>query len=267
MAIAAAHPDDGNVSVGRIFSRAFGTLAGNPVATFGIAFLFSALPSILLIYSLASLGELAVEYLGLAATLAAAIFSAVLAILLSFITQGALVRATVAFDEGRKASLGESAMAGLSVAVPLFLLALLSALGIALGLLFLLLPGIILYVMWSVAAPALIEERLGPIEALGRSRFLTGGARWKIFGLILVIFVVYLLFSALAEVLGTLAFGSGAGDSPDFSSGMPLGYLATTVISGTISSAVWGVILTSLYVELRDWKDGPRTQALADIFG
>lgn len=264
MATAAADGNDRDVSIGRIFSRAFGTLGSNPVATLGIAFLFGALPSMLLVYLIASSGEQAVDFLGLATTIALTMFSAVIAILLSMITQGALVRATVAFDEGRKASLGESAMAGLSVALPLFLLGVLSALGIALGFLLLLVPGIILYVMWSVAAPALVEERLGPIEALGRSRHLTSGARWKIFGLILVILVAYLLFSGLVELLGAMALGTAPGAPP---SGIPLGYLATTIISGTITSAVWGVVLTSLYVELRDWKDGPRTEALADIFG
>jgi len=266
MATAAADRDDRSVSIGRIFGRAFGTLAGNPVATLGIAFLFSALPSFLLLYLAALAGAQAVETLGLAATIAFAVFSAVTAILLSMITQGALVRATVAFSEGRKASLGESSMAGLSVAVPLFLLGMLSALGIGLGFLLLLVPGIVLYVMWSVAAPALVEERLGPIEAFGRSRDLTDGARWKIFGLILVIFVIYPLFSGLVEVISAMAYGGGAELSSSFEAGIPLGYLATSAISGTISSAVWGVILTSLYVELRDWKDGPRSEALAEIF-
>jgi len=34
----------------------------------------------------------------------------------------------------------------------------------------------------------------------------------------------------------------------------------------TRPSTLWGAILSSLYVELREWKDGPRTEALADIF-
>jgi hypothetical protein len=261
------YADGRSVSIGRVFSRAFGTLGSNPVATLGIALLFAALPSLLLIYAMASVGTQVAEFLGTAATIAVAIFSAVTAILLSVITQGALVRATVAFSEGRKASLGESAMAGLGVALPLFLLGLMSALGLALGLLFLVVPGIILYVMWSVAAPALVEERLGPMEAFGRSRFLTRGARWKIFALLLVIFVIYLLFSSAVEVLGTMMYGGTAELSAGSNSGVPPGYMATTIISGTLSSAVWGVILTSLYVELRDWKDGPKTEALAEIFG
>ena len=152
--------------------------------------------------------------------------------------------------------------------MPLLLLGILSALAITLGFVLLIAPGIILYVMWSVAAPALVEERLGPIRAFGRSRDLTRGARWKIFALTLVIFVAYLLFSAAVELIGAMAFGTGDGGVPaDITSDLPLGYLATTIVAATISSALWGVILTSLYVELRDWKDGPKSEALADIFG
>ncbi|HYJ82579.1 MAG TPA: hypothetical protein VEW26_07050 [Allosphingosinicella sp.] len=265
MATAAVSGEDRTVSIGRLLTRAFGTIRSNPVATLGIAFLFGALPSLLLTWAIQVLGPEAFVALGTAAAIGLTVFSAVVAILLAMITQGALVRATVAYSEGRKASLSESAMAGLRVALPLFLLALLSALGIGLGLIFLVVPGIILYIMWSVAAPALVEERLGPIEALGRSSGLTDGARWKIFGLILVLVVLYWMFTAVIAMVGVMAYGGVEGLVSSAGS-MPLGYLVVNAIAGTITSAVWGVILTSLYVELREWKDGPRTEALADIF-
>ncbi|HYG47426.1 MAG TPA: YciC family protein [Allosphingosinicella sp.] len=268
MATAAAAGNDRNVSMGRIFSRAFGTLGSNPVATFGIAFLFGALPSLVLAYFIQTVRAESLSVLGPAGMIAISIFSAVVAVVLGMITQGALVRATTAYSEGRKASLGESAMAGLSVALPLFLLGLLSALGLALGFLLLLVPGIILYVMWSVAAPALVEERLGPVEALGRSNRLTDGVRWKVFGLTLVVVVAYWIFSGIVAML-TIAWYGGMTEFATMSAGggMPLGYLLINGIAATLTSAVWGVIQTSLYVELRDWKDGPRTEALADIFG
>lgn len=268
MASAAADQGDRSVSIGRIFSRAFGTIGSNPVATLGIAFLFGALPSLLLTYAAQAAGPDTFAILGVGASIAFGLFSILIAIVLAMITQGALVRATTAYSEGRKASLGESAMAGLRVALPLFLLGLVSAIAIALGFLLLLVPGIMLYVMWSVAAPSLVEERLGPIEALGRSSDLTRGARWKIFGLTLVVVVLYWMFSALVAMLSITFYGgldsfaaSAAGGS------LPIGYLLVNGIAGTLTSAVWGVIQTSLYVELRDWKDGPRTDALADIFG
>jgi hypothetical protein len=267
MASGAADGDDRSVSIGRIFSRAFGTIGSNPVATLGIAFLFGALPSLLLTYAVQSRGTQAFAALGTAAMIGISVFSALFAIVLAMITQGALVRATVAYSEGRRASLGESAMAGLSVALPLFLLGLGSAIGIALGFLLLIVPGVILYVMWSVAAPALVEERLGPIEAFGRSNYLTGGARWKIFGLMLVVLVFYWIFSSLVAMLGIMWYGGVVEFAQSAAGGVPIGYLAISGVAGTITSAVWGVIQTSLYVELRQWKDGPRTEALAEIFG
>ena len=265
MATALAAGEDRSVSIGRIFSRAFGTIGSNPVATLGIAFLFGALPSVLIAYVMQTLGAAAFAALGAAATIGISLFSIFTAILLAMITQGALVRATVAHSEGRKSSLAESAMAGLRVALPLLGLAVLSALGIGLGFLLLIVPAVILYVMWSVAAPALVEERLGPIEALGRSSDLTRGVRWKIFGLLLVILVLYWMFSALVAMIGVMSYG-GLEAFTGGTEAMPVGYLVINAVGGTITSAGWGVILTSLYVELRDWKDGPQTAVLADIF-
>lgn len=278
MATAAADGDDRGVSIGRVFSRAFGTIGSNPVATLGIALLFSALPWVVIIYVIGSWGVQAFATLGMTATIAVALFSALVFILLAMITQGALVRATVAYSQGRKASFAESAMAGLAVVLPLFLLGLLSGLGFVLGLMLLVVPGVMLYVMWSVAAPALVEERLGPIEAFRRSLYLTRGARWKIFALMLVLVVIYWLFTTAVQSLGMiwLAPGSMEADSmggpgmdpmQEAMSSFMVGFLIVTVVSGTLTSAVWGVIMSSLYVELRDWKDGPRTEQLAEIFG
>jgi hypothetical protein len=147
-------------------------------------------------------------------------------------------------------------------------MAILSGLGILAGLILLIVPGVILYVMWSVAAPALVEERLGPVEALGRSRELTRGARWKVFGLLLVVTVISWIFSAIIGLVSVMWYGGPA----DFASaaaggGLPLAYYAINAVFQTLSLAIWGVIQTSLYVELRDWKDGPATAKLADIFG
>jgi hypothetical protein len=266
--------EERNVSIGRVFSRAFGTLGGNPVATLGIALLFSALPWMLIIYAVASLGVQGFAALGPMATIAVALFSLMVFVLLSMITQGALVRATVAHSQGRKASFTESAMAGLVVVLPLFLLGLLSALGLLLGIILLVVPGVMLYVMWSVAAPALVEERLGPIKAFRRSLYLTSGARWKIFALMLVLVVLYWVFTTVTQTLSMMLFAPGSteleamgGPGANPIRNFMVGVLMVSVVSGTITSAVWGVIMSSLYVELRDWKDGPQTEQLAEIFG
>jgi len=233
----AAAGEERNVSIGRVFSRAFGTIGGNPVVTLGIAFLFGALPSLLLGYALQTWRVETFTFLGPLATIAIGLVTAVIGIALAMITQGALVRATVAHGEGREASFGESAAAGLAVALPLFGMAVLSGLGILAGLVALIVPGIILYVMWSVAAPALVEERLGPVEALGRSRELTRGARWKVFGLLLVVTVVSWVFSAIIALVGVMGYGSPADFAAAASSsggGLTIAYYAINGVFQTL---------------------------------
>jgi hypothetical protein len=250
-------------AIGWVFSHTFGTIRSNPLPTLGIAFLFGALPITLVGYGQAIWTEAATRTGG-GATFAIGLFAFLLYVLLSLVTQGALVRATVAHSEGRKASFAESAMAGLRVAVPLVLLGILSTIGFAFGFLFLVVPGIILFVMWSVAGPALVEERLGPVEALRRSYHLTAGSRWKIFGLMLVAFVIYLIIWGLVALLAFVMLGELSEISDQAS--MPTTLLIVNTLSQTVISALWGVLLSSVYVQLRRLKDGPSAAALADVF-
>jgi uncharacterized membrane protein len=264
MATAAADASDRSVSIGRVFSRAFGTIQHNPVTTLGIGFLFGAVPSLLAHYAVQNVRAESFTALGPVVTIGIGLFSLLVSILLGFIAQGVLVKVTVAFSEGRKASLGESAMAGLRVALPLFLLGMLGAIGVALGFVLLIVPGVILYLMWSVAAPSLVEERLGPIEALGRSRYLTRGARGQIFGLMIVVLIVYWVASGLVTGVTVASYGGVAEAAAAGAS--PIQMLFDGIVTA-IYSAVSGVIQPALYVELRDWKDGPQTDKLAEIFG
>lgn len=262
-----AEAEGRTVSIGRIFGRTFDTITKNPVATFGIAFLFGALPSIAMQFLFQGVRAEALTPGRSVALIVVGIFSILISIVLAMITQGALVRVTVAQSEGRRASLGETLMAGLTMALPLLGLAILSGIAMMIGFLLLIVPGIILYVMWSVSAPALVEERLGIGSALGRSRALTKGARWTIFGLLLIVLVIAWLISAVAGVINVALYG-GPEDlmAAAMSGNFPVGVFVVSLVTGTIFSAIWGVLLTSLYVELRAWKEGPAGAALAEVF-
>ncbi|HEX4737530.1 MAG TPA: hypothetical protein VH331_08210 [Allosphingosinicella sp.] len=267
MATAAASFEDRDLSIGCIFNRAFGTIGRNPVATIGIAFLFGALPTALVGSGAQYVQTGSFKAIGFWPIAAISIATAVLMIVFSTLTQGALVRATIAHSEGREASLSESAAAGLAVVVPLFLLGLGSALGIGVGLILLVVPGAMLWVMWSVAAPALVEERIGVFEAFGRSNGLTEGARWKIFGLLLILLISTWIFGAIIAALNLALHGSLMRPALAASHGFSLSDLALNAVENTVSTVIWGVMQTSLYVELRNWKDGPPTDALVDVFG
>jgi uncharacterized membrane protein len=255
------------VSIERIFGRAFGAIRSNPVATLGIAFLFSAVPTVALNVLVQGRQAEFVTRVGGWGLLALGIGTVVIAIVISAITQGALVRATVAHSQGRKSDFGESISAGVTVIIPLFLTSIVSAIGIGLAMILLIVPGVMLYCAWVVATPAVVEERLWPLAALDRSRELTKGARWKVFAVLLILMVAYWILSAVVTAISFQFFGGFARFAAmGAAGGFPIGYLAVTGLVQTLVACVWGVAVTSIYVELRDWKDGPHTAALEQVF-
>jgi hypothetical protein len=128
-----------------------------------------------------------------------------------------------------------------------------------------LVPGVILYVMWAVASPVLVAERTGVVGAFGRSRFLTRGARWKVFGVSVILLIAYYIF-LLAFGAVTLTVTGGNVSATLAGNGLPVTWILVAVISSTIVNTVWSTVQTSLYVELRNWKEGLPEQALEDIF-
>lgn len=255
------------ISVGRILGRTFAAIAANPLVFLGVAFVFGALPSLILSYfGQEYRAELATQPNGLRDGTFLTIGSGIIGLVLASIVQGALVRATVAYAEGRRASIGESVAAGMRVVLPLIGLSIVVAVCVFFGFALLLVPGIILYLMWSVAAPALVEEQVGIFGALGRSRRLSKGARWKIFGLELVIVIIVLIVSATLGYLSLSLQGGFAALARASRTGLPLALLIGNAIVSTLLNAVWSSAQTSLYVDLRDWKDGPQTAHLGDVF-
>jgi uncharacterized membrane protein len=265
MATTADWTEEQSFSIGKILGRAFGVMGDNPVAVFGIAFLFGALPQQLYTYFV-NPAMLAANPGNAVPGIILSIGSSVVFLVFGMLVQGALVRATAAYAEGARATFGESVETGLSMALPLIGMTILLILGLMLGFTLLVIPGVILYIMWSVAAPALVVEETGVFAAFGRSRFLTKGARWKIFGLQLLLVVIFILLSSLVGVLMIASGGMQAIASQIAGGRLPLAYTIITAVSGTLMTAFWSTMQTSLYIALREWKEGPQVETLANVF-
>lgn len=252
------------MSIGRVFQRAFSAIAFNPIVILTLALVVGALPGVIMSYLFLKLGIGSADAvrsgaLSTSGLFAATMISALVTMVISALVQGALTRATVAANEGKRATIGESLAGALRVIFPLIGLSILWALGVSIGLILIVVPGIILMLMWAVAVPALVVEREGIFAAFRRSAELTKGARWKIFGLTLVMLVIYWLLYAAAALVGLGTYGS-AGTSFTAAS------LAGSIIVGTIFNMVWGTIQPSLYVELRQWKGDDSLQNLEEVF-
>jgi hypothetical protein len=101
---------------------------------------------------------------------------------------------------------------------------------------------------WSVSAAVAVLERPGGLRALGRSRELVRGNRWRVLGLILALAV-------------PLALAAGAVDIASGSAGSAPG-LAAQVLVAALIAPIPVLATTVLYFELRRAQSTP---ALADV--
>ena len=250
--------------MGKALELAFGTMFRNPLTTFGSALLLSAIPGQLFQTYIVGPAP-AVNYAD-PASLTGFIFSALggvgLTLILGLLVQAVLVRATIAHAQGEKATLAEGLTDGIGVILPLLGLSILMYLGIFLGLVLLIVPGIMLFVMWYVAAPALVVEQQGVFAAFARSRFLTSGIRWRIFGLAVLLLIIQFVLGAAIGVTGVAGGLALSPSDAQISSGV----MVISVIASTISTTLQATVASAVYVQLRNWKDGPDSTRLEDIF-
>ena len=125
----------------------------------------------------------------------------------------------------------------------------------------LIVPGVMLMCMWYVALPAVIVERLKARASMRRSRALTSGYRWPIFGLLLLAGILAAVALGVAGALFALVVAlTGHGGS-----------LATVAVVltflGTVVGQAFGAVLSAVvYHDLRVAKEGVDIERLTNVF-
>lgn len=253
------------MSIGRILNTAFGAIFGNLFVMLGIAFLFGGLPQGVIAYFQQSLTpQLAAGSISAGQYFGVVILGSLVNMVFTVLAQGALVRATIASSHGERATFGECLSTALRRLLPLLGLGIVSGLAVGFAAILLIVPGIILAVMWYVAAPVVVAEREGVFAALGRSADLTNGERWNVFVVLLILFAVFVGVVILSAVIGVIAGAMGV--LTGGRSMMPLFTGGLTVLTGTISATIAGALPTAVYIELRGLKEGPEAQGLDAVF-
>jgi len=181
-----------------------------------------------------------------------ALITMLIFILTYALTQSALIDGTVQDLRGQRASFGDCLSRGLSALPRAVIAALLGGLAIALGSALLLIPGLILAVMWWVMMPAIVVEGAGIGDSFGRSRALTSGHRWGIFGILVLVFVAQWVVSFVIGLLG-LALG-----------GILLEILNLAVM--LVFTAFACVLSAVGYYYLRAEKEGANIDDIARVF-
>jgi hypothetical protein len=76
------------------------------------------------------------------------------------------------------------------------------AVAVFFGFLALIVPGLILITIWAVVAPSIVVEDKGVFEAFGRSRELVRGNGWRVFGTIVLAFLIVVVVAGVFSVTG-----------------------------------------------------------------
>jgi hypothetical protein len=150
---------------------------------------------------------------------------------------GMVVELVADVQDGRRDSSPRQLLQAVTpVLGPLILVGIIAAIGIVIGFILIIIPGLILITIWSVAAPVVVLENPGAFAALSRSRELVRGNGWQVFGVILVLYIVVGVVSFIIEAAADSA-GSGAG-------------IVVRVIIGVLTAPLASLAAAVLYFEL-----------------
>jgi hypothetical protein len=137
---------------------------------------------------------------------AAGIFWTVIAFTIGIVgyfwVQGALVELVRDVRDGRAdRSIGET-YAAVQPRLPALIVAgILAALGIGIGFLLLIVPGLILLTFWSMLVPVIVIEGSSAGDSFKRSFDVVRGHGWPVFGLILITFITVAIASGLIRLV------------------------------------------------------------------
>ncbi|HEY1879654.1 MAG TPA: hypothetical protein VGG68_06970 [Caulobacteraceae bacterium] len=172
----------------------------------------------------------------------------------------ALVAWTTAADASRGPVDARAAILAVGSQFPwLVILNVLIGIAVFFGAMLLLVPGIMVLLAFYVAIPACVVEGLTPLAAISRSRFLTRGQRWRLFGLLIVIILVSIGFGIIASLVTMMAGLNLAVTRA------PAVIVASVVLNG-VSTLFGAAIVGSAYVELAGIKGGGNVQQTAEVF-
>jgi hypothetical protein len=157
---------------------------------------------------------------------------------------GMVVELVADVQDGRRdATAGALLRAATPVFGKLVLVGVVAGIGIVLGLILFIVPGLILITIWSVAAPVVVLERPEGLGALARSRELVRGNGWQVFA---VIFILFILVTIVAGAIDAGAESASAGVG-----------LVVRVIVGILTAPLSALAAAVLYFELRGSGGAP----------
>jgi Membrane domain of glycerophosphoryl diester phosphodiesterase len=115
-------------------------------------------------------------------------------------------------------------------------------------------------VMLSLAAPAVVLERQGPLRSLRRSWRLVRRSFWRVFGILLLAGLIVVLANSILElpfIAGAVLAGFGStlsGHAPGLA--VTLVAAVGSIVAGTVTRPISAGVVVLLYMDMRMRKEG-----------
>jgi hypothetical protein len=177
------------------------------------------------------------DFLLVTAASGLALVATILSLVATTLFTGMVVELVADVRDGRRdSSIGQLLRAVTPVFWQLLLVAFVASIGIVIGFIFIVIPGLFLATIWAVYAPVVVLERPGGLGALGRSRELVRGNGWNVFAVILLLVIIVGLVS------GGIGFAAESA-----SSGVGL---VVRVVVGVLTAPISALAAAVLYFDL-----------------
>lgn len=169
----------------------------------------------------------------------------VVALVAGYWYQGVVVTAVQDMEDGhRDFSIGRLFSSAAPFVLPLAAAGILAGIGIVIGLLLFIVPGLLLMTWWALLAPVIVLERSGVGGAFGRSRELVRGNGWQVFGIIVLLVIVQAIVSGILSAVALAIDDTVVSDAIGSYVGnvlvAPLAALAATVVYLRLREAYGG---------------------------
>jgi hypothetical protein len=254
-----------NFDLGRVISAGFGVLIRRPLPILLLAIVLGYLPAVVVGWATAQLAGPAPQP-GVAPDLGATFQRlgilesiAFVAAGFSWLLHGGVAVVATAEAAGRSAEIGNQLTKLLPRSPLIFVTGVVATLGIFLGTLLLIVPGVLLSLAWVVCPAVAAIEGKGFMDIFRRSAELTRGHRGALFGVALLFGVASAVLSfGLRLAVGVSMLATGA-----------LPPLLTFVLQPALSAALAAIIASvyaAAYLELRGVKEGFTAGGVASVF-
>jgi len=155
---------------------------------------------------------------------------------------------------GRPARIGQYFSIALTRAVPVMLVSLVVGIVVGIGFMLLVIPGLYLAALFSVAIVVVVLESQW-FGSLGRSIELTKNYRWPILGTLILLYLVILVLNLILGLFSVALFSI-----PPI-----IGIIVYSAI-GAVGSALLSIGFVLIYARLRELKEGVSVDTLAEVF-